>query len=117
TPFAFAKHLRNAGLVAGSGPPAFTAMAISFPIRVNCFAMRSQRANMVDLRTSNILPIIIDHSFFIIIPFVGSALSLYPAFVVSPDSYRVTCTAILCSAELMQLKTRWPSGATQQKNY
>src|SRR2546423_4961862 len=58
TLFAFCMQRRRAGLVLGSGPPAFTAMAISFPMRVNCFAMRSQRANMVDFRTSNMRPII-----------------------------------------------------------
>ena len=35
---------------------AFTAMAISFPILENCFAILSQRANMVDFRTSNMRP-------------------------------------------------------------
>src|SRR5690348_10486823 len=49
---------RKAELVLGSGPPAFTAMAISFPIRVNCFAILSQRANMVAFLTSNMRPII-----------------------------------------------------------
>ena len=32
-------------------------LAISLPTRLNCFAMRSYRANIEDLRTSNILPI------------------------------------------------------------
>jgi hypothetical protein len=50
-------HRRNAGFVAGSGPPAFTAITISFPIRVNCFAILSHRANIVAFLTSKILPI------------------------------------------------------------
>jgi hypothetical protein len=48
---------RSAGLLSGSGPDAFTAMAISLPIHENAFAILSQRANMVDFLTSNILPI------------------------------------------------------------
>lgn len=47
-------------LVAGSGPPAFTAIIISLPILVNCLAILSQRANMVALRTSKIRPIVFD---------------------------------------------------------
>src|SRR5882757_3493299 len=57
TLLAFWKQRRRAGLVAVSGPPTFTAMAISFPMRVNCLAIRSQRANMVCLRTSKMRPI------------------------------------------------------------
>ena len=41
------------------GPPVFTAIAISLPMRVKFFAILSQRANMALLRTSNILPIIL----------------------------------------------------------
>src|ERR1700749_663144 len=59
TLLAFSMQRRRAGLVAGSGPPALTAMAISFPIRENCFAIRSQRANIVDFLTSKMRPIII----------------------------------------------------------
>jgi hypothetical protein len=59
TLLAFWKHLRKAAFDPGSGPPAFTAIAISFPIRVNCFAIRSHLANIEALRTSNILPICI----------------------------------------------------------
>src|SRR4030095_3731811 len=59
TLLAFAKQRRKAGLVLGSGPPALTAIEISFPIRLNCLAIRSQRANMVDFLTSNILPMTI----------------------------------------------------------
>src|SRR3954468_13631227 len=59
TAFAFCIQRRRAGLVLGSGPPAFTAMAISFPTRVNCFAIRSHRANIVDFLTSNMRPILV----------------------------------------------------------
>src|SRR3954470_1795861 len=48
---------RNAGFASGSLPPALTAMLMSFETRANCFAMRSQRANIVCLRTSNMRPI------------------------------------------------------------
>jgi hypothetical protein len=44
-------------LPAGSEPPNFTAIAISFPILVNAFAILSKRANILCLRFSNILPI------------------------------------------------------------
>src|SRR4029077_11582891 len=54
---AFWKQRRRAALVFWSGPPDFTARAISFPIRVNCFAILSHLANMVALRTSKIRPI------------------------------------------------------------
>ena len=53
---AFCTMRRSAGLVSGLGPPAFTAMAMSFAIRVNIFAIRSHRLNMVALRVSNIRP-------------------------------------------------------------
>src|ERR1044071_1833659 len=48
---------RNAGFELGSLPPALTAMLMSFETRANCLAMRSQRANIVCLRTSNMRPI------------------------------------------------------------
>src|SRR5262249_36329872 len=48
---------RNAGLECGSVPPAFTATLISLLMRENALDMRSQRANMVCLRTSNMRPI------------------------------------------------------------
>ena len=57
TAFAFCITVRSLGLFSGLGPLCFTAMAISLPIRVNCFAMRSKRANMVCFRFSKILPI------------------------------------------------------------
>src|SRR6185437_7061039 len=57
TLLAFSWQRRRAGLVAGSGPPALTAMAISLPIRENCLAIRSHRANIVDFLTSNMRPI------------------------------------------------------------
>ena len=47
---------RSAGLVSGLGPPAFTAMAMSLPMRVNAFAILSQRANIVALRVSKMRP-------------------------------------------------------------
>jgi hypothetical protein len=53
----FCTARRNAGLELGSAPPALTAMLMSFEMRANCLAMRSQRANIVCLRTSKILPI------------------------------------------------------------
>src|SRR3954471_7232268 len=54
---AFCTWRRNAGLEPTSPPPALTAMLMSLAIRANCFAMRSQRANIVCLRTSNMRPI------------------------------------------------------------
>src|SRR6185503_14516077 len=47
---------RSAGLECGSVPPAFTATTISLLMRENALDMRSQRANIVCLRTSKILP-------------------------------------------------------------
>src|SRR6266480_4836366 len=47
---------RNTGLDAGSVPPAFTTMVMSFAMRANCFAMRFHRANIVCFRTSKIRP-------------------------------------------------------------
>ena len=48
---------RSVGFVSGSGPPAFTAIAICLPRRVNVFAMCPQRFNFAALRYSNALPI------------------------------------------------------------
>src|SRR2546423_275111 len=47
---------RNTGLDAGSVPPAFTAMVMSFAMRANCFAMRFHRANIVCFLTSKMRP-------------------------------------------------------------
>ena len=47
---------RSGGLLAGSVPPAFTAMVMSLLTRVNCFAMRFQRANMACFLTSKMRP-------------------------------------------------------------
>src|SRR4029079_8857603 len=47
---------RNVGLLSGLGPPAFTAMAMSFPMRVKAFAILSHRLNMVALRVSKMRP-------------------------------------------------------------
>src|SRR5690606_17341681 len=59
TRFAFWRTRRSAGLLSGSGPPALTAMTMSFPMRANCFAIRSHRANMVALRGSKMRPIVV----------------------------------------------------------
>jgi hypothetical protein len=56
-------------LVLGSGPPAFTAMAISFPTRVNCFAIRSHLANIVDFLTSNMRPILVTGCWLLVTDF------------------------------------------------
>src|SRR6187399_2883231 len=53
----FCTARRNAGFELGSDPPALTAILMSLEIRANCFAMRSHRANIVCLRTSNMRPI------------------------------------------------------------
>src|SRR6185436_12661077 len=53
----FCTARRSAGLELTSLPPALTAMLMSFATRANCFAMRSHRANIVCLRTSNMRPI------------------------------------------------------------
>src|ERR1700730_13195608 len=53
---AFCNTRRSVGLDAGSGPPACTAIAISLATRVNCFAMRFQRANIACFLTSNMRP-------------------------------------------------------------
>ena len=47
---------RSVGLLSGLGPPAFTAMAMSFPMRVKAFAILSHRLNMVALRVSKMRP-------------------------------------------------------------
>src|SRR5215510_10363144 len=104
TLLAFWKQRRRAALVEGSGPPAFTAIAISFPIRENCLAIRSQRANMVDLRTSKILPIylfMIYSSLFL----VSCSLFLVPCslFLVPCSLFLVPCSLFLvpCSLPLL----------------
>ena len=53
-----AKRISSSGLATGSGPPALTAMVISLPMRANCFAIRSHRANIVCLRVSKMRPMI-----------------------------------------------------------
>ena len=47
---------RSAGFAFGSEPPFFTAMVMSLPMRLNCFAMRFQRANIVCFLTSKMRP-------------------------------------------------------------
>ena len=53
---AFWMTRRSAGLVSGFGPPALTAIVMSLPMRANCFAIWSQRANIVCLRASKMRP-------------------------------------------------------------
>src|SRR5688572_1971959 len=53
----FCTARRSAGLELTSPPPDLTAMLMSLEMRANCLAMRSQRANIVCLRTSKIRPI------------------------------------------------------------
>src|SRR6185503_19340122 len=53
---AFWTTRRSIGLLTGSDPPALTAMVISLPIRANCFAIRSQRANIVCCLVSKMRP-------------------------------------------------------------
>src|SRR5512139_2618073 len=48
---------RKAGFEFGSVPPFLTAIVISLPMRLNCFAMRFHRANMACFLTSKIRPI------------------------------------------------------------
>src|SRR6185436_9455671 len=47
---------RSAGFESGFVPPDLTAMAMSFEMRVNCLAMRSQRANITCFRVSKMRP-------------------------------------------------------------
>src|SRR4029079_12636198 len=47
---------RNARVLSGLAPPDFTAIAMSLPIRVKAFAIRSHRLNMVALRVSKMRP-------------------------------------------------------------
>src|SRR6202161_1784583 len=53
---AFCNTRRSVGFAEGSGPPACTAIAISLATRVNCFAIRFQRANIACFLTSNMRP-------------------------------------------------------------
>ena len=55
-PRAFCRARRSAALACGSGPPVFTAMAMSLAMRVKTFAILFQRANMVALRVSKMRP-------------------------------------------------------------
>ena len=54
---------RSVGLFSGSGPPAFTAIAICLPNFVNTRAMCPHRFSFVALRYSNALPIFILFSY------------------------------------------------------
>src|ERR1700712_3194316 len=58
TAFEFCTAVRNLELVFTSPPPAFTAITISLPKRVNCTAILAQRLNFLSLRNSNALPIV-----------------------------------------------------------
>src|SRR5262249_16186680 len=53
---AFCRMRRRAGLLSALGPPDFTPMAMSFPIRVKALAILSHRLNMVALRVSKMRP-------------------------------------------------------------
>jgi hypothetical protein len=53
---AFWMTRRREGFESGLGPPFFTAMVISLPMRANILDMRSQRANIVALRVSKMRP-------------------------------------------------------------
>src|SRR5437868_5625843 len=53
---AFCSARRSAGLPSGLVPLLLTAIAMSLPILVNCFATRSMRAKMVCLRFSKARP-------------------------------------------------------------
>src|ERR1051325_4515741 len=53
---AFCSARRSAGLPSGLVPPLLTAIAMSLPILVNCFATRSIRAKIVCLRFSKARP-------------------------------------------------------------
>src|SRR5690606_37753912 len=57
TAFAFWTAVRNRELFSGCGPPSFTAMAISFPNRVNWTAIFAQRLNFRSFLNSKALPI------------------------------------------------------------
>jgi hypothetical protein len=67
--FALAMIARSAGLFSGSGPPAFTAIAICLPIFVNVLAMWPHRFSFVALRYSNALPIDEFYYFIILLSF------------------------------------------------
>jgi hypothetical protein len=53
---AFCSARRSVGFESGLVPPLFTAIAMSLPILVNCFATRSMRAKIVCLRFSKARP-------------------------------------------------------------
>jgi hypothetical protein len=54
----------NLGLFSGSGPLAFTAIAMSLPYLVNVLAILSQRFSLRSRRNSNALPIVFFGGFF-----------------------------------------------------
>src|SRR5690606_8240679 len=58
TAFAFWIAVRRRELFSGWGPPSFTAIAISFPKRVNCTAIMSQRLLVLSFLISKSLPIL-----------------------------------------------------------
>ena len=57
TALAFWMTARNLELLAGSGPPSFTAITMSLPIRVKALLMADQRFIFRALRNSKALPI------------------------------------------------------------
>src|SRR5690606_21845822 len=59
TAFAFWTAVRKRELFSGCGPFSFTAMAISFPKRVNCTAILAQRLNFLSFLNSKALPIFV----------------------------------------------------------
>src|SRR6202158_5840041 len=56
---AFWTTRRNSGLPARPGPPPCAAMVMSLPSRANCFAIRSQRANIVCFLVSKMRPMLV----------------------------------------------------------
>src|SRR5690606_6663833 len=58
TAFAFWMAVRRRELPSGFGPPSLTAIAISFPKRVNCTAIFAQRLNFRSFLNSKALPIV-----------------------------------------------------------
>src|SRR5690606_9344269 len=53
-------HILSFGLFSGNGPPCFTAIAMSLPMREKALAIRSKRANILCFRFSNILPMVLN---------------------------------------------------------
>nr|GFC35586.1 hypothetical protein [Tanacetum cinerariifolium] len=58
TPLPFWMAVRRRALVSGLGPPSFTAITISLPMRVKSFDIRSHRFILRPFRNSNARPIL-----------------------------------------------------------